>query len=281
MTSAPQLAYLQARLQARHGDRPTPDEWRMAEASADLSHYLDALGRTTLKRWVGELHPEMAPEVIERLLRAAWRQDVDEVAGWSPGDWQAAVEWLRWLPDLPAIDHLLRGEQVPPWMRADPVMREFAFEEPQRRAEALAALPLAPLAAAHGAAHDAAGSNLASQDAASVDTAAAAADVATAWLHAWQARLPGGRRNMPPELASLVETVRNHLEAMRARAETDGQVLRNALATHLARRFRQGAGTVVALFSHLLLEGLALERVRAGVMARRLLPDRAEGRSWA
>ena len=66
MTSAAQLAYLQARLQARHGDRPSPDDWRMAEASADLSHYLDALGRTSLKRWVSDLHQEMAPEVIER-----------------------------------------------------------------------------------------------------------------------------------------------------------------------------------------------------------------------
>ncbi|NGX17057.1 hypothetical protein [Wenzhouxiangella sp. XN24] len=254
MTSAAQLAYLQARLQARHGDRPSPDEWRMAEASADLSHYLDALGRTALKRWVRDLHPEMAPEEIERLLRAAWRQEVDEVADWSPEDWRPGVEWLRWLPDLPAIDHLVRGEQVPPWMRADPVLREFAFEEPQRRAEALAGLPLAPLG----------------ED-----------DVAAAWLAAWRARLPGRRHEPPAELTALVETLRDHVHAMRAGPAADGQALRNSLAANLARRFRHGAGTVVALFSHLLLQGLALERVRAGIIARRLLPERAEGRSWA
>jgi hypothetical protein len=38
---------------------------------------------------------------------------------------------------------------------------------------------------------------------------------------------------------------------------------------------------VTALFSHLVLDGLEFERVRAGVMTRRLLPERAEGRSWA
>ncbi|SRR6056297_504539 len=254
MANAAQFAYLQTRLQARHGDRPSSDEWRMAEASADLLHYLDALNRTSLKRWVRDLHPEMAPEEIERLLRAAWRQEVDEVTDWSPDDLRAAVEWLRWLPDLPAIEHLMRGEQVPPWMRADPVLREFAFEEPQRRAEALAGLPVAPLGDE---------------------------DVAAAWLAAWQARLPGRTHPLPAELSALVAVMRGHLHAMRAGPEADGQALRNTLAANLARRFRHGAGTVVALFSHLLLQGLALERARAGIIARRLLPERAEGRSWA
>src|SRR6056297_120128 len=275
MANAAQFAYLQTRIQARHGDRPSSDEWRMAEASADLLHYLDALNRTSLKRWVRDLHPEMAPEEIARLLRAAWRQEVDEVAEWSPEDWRPAVKWLRWLPDLPAIDHLMRGEQVPPWMRADPVLREFAFEEPQRRAEALSALPLAPLATADATAVADV------TDRRTAGRAAATDDVAAAWLQAWQARVPVKRDELPADLATLLETVRDHLAAMRAGPDADGQTLRNALAAKLARRFRHGAGTVVALFSHLLLEGLALERVRAGVLARRLLPERPEGRSWA
>ena len=69
MAEGPRLAYLQARLQSRHGDRPSPEEWRMAESSADLSHYLEAIRRTALKRWVGDVNHEMAPEAIERLLR--------------------------------------------------------------------------------------------------------------------------------------------------------------------------------------------------------------------
>ncbi|MGD9388586.1 MAG: hypothetical protein PVI87_10220, partial [Gammaproteobacteria bacterium] len=83
------------------------------------------------------------------------------------------------------------------------------------------------------------------------------------------------------ELEALLEEVRKHVDAMRASPEPDGRTLRNALAAAQARRFRRAAGTVVAVLAHVVLDGLELERVRAGVMARRLLPERPEGRTWA
>ena len=270
MAEDPRLAYLQARLQARHGDRPSADEWRVAESSADLSHFLEAVRRSALKRWIGEVNPEMAPEAIERHFRAAWRGAVDEVATWSPEDWRAAVAWLRWLPDLPAIEHLLRGLSIPPWMRADPVLKEIAFEDPQRRLDAIAEQPLAALL--EGDAEDA---DL------GTPPDPGAPRIAQRWVAAWRRRLPRSARPHRDELAALLAQVQAHLEAMRASAEPDGRALRNTLAAALVRRFRKGAGTVIALFSHLLLDGLELERVRAGVMARRLLPERPEGRSWA
>jgi hypothetical protein len=253
-------AYLQARLQARHGDRPSAEDWRLLEASAELSHYMDAVRRTALKRWIKDLNHEMPPEAIERALRAAWRDAVDEVAGWSPERWREAVAWLRWLPDLPAIEHLMRGGKVPPWMRADPVMRALAYDEPARRHEALAGLPLAPL-------HP--------------DGEETALRVVETWVEEWLARLPQGEERERRGLEAVLEAVRRHVEAMRISEEPDGRALRNALVARLARRFRRGAGTAVALFAHLVLDGLELERLRAGLMTRRLLPERAEGRSWA
>lgn len=260
MANDARLAYLQARLQARHGDRPSPDDWRVAEASTDLSHFLDALRRTPLRHWLGDINHEMEPEAIERQLRAAWRDAVDRIAGWSPEDWRAAVEWLRWLPDLPAIDHLMRGAKVPPWMRADPVMRELAFDEPHRRREALAELPLAPV---------------------QPDDEQSMPRVEEAWIEEWRQRLPKADRDADGELMRILAAVREHVETMRAGDDADGIALRNLLAGRLARRFRRGAGTAAALFSHLVLDGLELERVRAGVITRRLMPERAEGRSWA
>jgi hypothetical protein len=260
MAEDSRLAYLQARLQARHGDRPSPDDWRVAEASTDLSHYLDAIRRTPLRRWVSDINHEMEPEAIERQLRAAWRDAVDRVARWSPEEWRPAVEWLRWLPDLPGVEHLMRGAKVPPWMRADPVMRELGFDEPQRRREALAQSPLAPV-----------------QPEGDQDAPA----VVEAWIAEWQRRLPAAGRDPQGGLAQLLELVRAHLEAMRSSDEPDGIALRNALAGRLTRWFRRGAGTATALFAHLALDGLELERLRAGVMTRRLMPERAEGRSWA
>ena len=260
MANDARFAYLQARLQARHGDRPAADDWRVAEASTDLSHYLEAIRRTALRRWVGDINHEMEPEAIERQLRAAWREHVDQVATWAPEEWRPAVEWLRWLPDLPAVEHLMRGAKVPPWMRADPVLREFAFDEPQRRREALAELPLGPV---------------------QPEDEAVAPQVVDGWLEEWRRRLPAAGRDPDGELAQILEAIRNHVETMRSSDDTDGRALRSALAGRLARRFRRGAGTATALFSHLVLDGLELERVRAGVMARRLMPERAEGRSWA
>lgn len=260
MADDPRIAYLQARLQARHGDRLTADDWRVAEASTDLSHYLDAIRRTALKRWVADIDDEMEPEAIERMLRAAWRDHVDQITAAAPEEWRPAVEWLRWLPDLSAIEHLLRGGKVPPWMRADPVMRGLAYDEPQRRREALAELPVAPLQPAD-------------DDSAS--------RVVEAWLEEWRRRLPRTSADQRAELDELVEIILHHLEAMRASAEPDGRALRNTLAERIVRRFRRGAGTVTALFSHLVLDGLEFERVRAGVMTRKLLPERSEGRSWA
>lgn len=260
MAENSRLAYLQARLQARHGDRPSPDDWRVIESSSDLSHYLDAVRRTPLRRWVSDINHEMEPETIERQLRAAWRDAVDQVARWSPEEWRPAVEWLRWLPDLPGVEHLMRGAKVPPWMRADPVMRELAFDEPQRRREALAQLPLAPVHPASEPAGPA---------------------VVEAWIDEWRRRLPAAGRDPQGDLAQLMDLARAHLEAMRSSDEADGIALRSSLAGRVARWFRRGAGTATALFSHLVLDGLELERLRAGIMSRRLMPERAEGRSWA
>lgn len=297
MAEDPRLAYLQARLQARHGERPSGDDWRLAESSADLSHYLEAVRRTALKRWLGDVNHEMPAEAIERHLRAAWREGVDAVAAWSPADWRAAVEWLRWLPELPAVAHLLNGERVPPWMRDDPVTREFAFEEDARLRDALSEQALAPLLAADPAADPAANTantaTAASEAAPSRTSArrsktpATASPVARAWIDEWRRRLPkaGYCRSATAEerrrLAAMLAEVQEHVEAMRASEEADGRALRNALAARLLRHFRHGAGSAVALFAHLALDGLELERLRAGVVARRLLPERAEGRSWA
>jgi hypothetical protein len=260
MADDARFSYLQARLQARHGDRPSPDDWRVAESSTDLSHFLEAARRTSLRRWTGEINHEMEPEAIERQLRAGWRSTVDDVAGWAPDEWADSIAWLRWLPDLPALAHLLRGGPVAPWMRNDPVMRDLAFDEPQRRRDALLELPLSPL---------------------QPEADAPEPDLARAWLAEWRRRLPAAGRGSSGALEQLVSDVIEHLDAMRHSEEPHGRALRNRLAAQAARKFRQGAGTPLALFAYLVLEGLELERVRAGIMRRRLMPERVEGRSWA
>lgn len=258
MADSPRIAYVQSRMQARLGELPRSEDWRVAEASADLSHYLEALRSTGLQRWTGALAAGMEPEVLEREFRAAWTGCVDEITGWVPGEWRPAVAWLRWLPYLPALDHLLGARNVPPWMRTDPVMHRIAGDDPARRRQALASAGLAPLAPDDGK----------------------GPGVVEAWRTEWRHRLPPTETRDRAVLERLARTVTDHLEVMRE-ATGPGHSHRRLLRDSLLRLFRRSTGRMAAVFAHLGITGLDLDRARAGVMTRRLMPDRTEGRSWA
>ena len=49
------FAYVQARVQARHGGRPGPDAWQALEASHTPGHYLAVARAGALARWVDGL----------------------------------------------------------------------------------------------------------------------------------------------------------------------------------------------------------------------------------
>lgn len=261
MAESARFGYLQARLQARHGQRPSSDDWRVVEASVDLRHFLDAVRATSLRRWVRAVSADSSALEIESVMRMAWRDAVEESASWPPGSWREALLWLRWLPDLPALTRLLSGQGTLPWMLLDPVIRPLAFEQPEAFLDALKQSPMAPMAGALGA-H---------------------ADVARAWFAVWQQLLPStAPSGVLAELAELRAAVNEHLQAMaEAEVETDGQVLRAQLAQRFTRLFRRGAGTITALLAFLGLESLELQRIRANLLTRRLLRPVAEGRSWA
>lgn len=261
MAESARFGYLQARLQARHGQRPSPDDWRLLEASADLVHFIDGVRATPLKRWVRAVSSDSSALEIEAVMRMAWRDAVEQAAGWPPQAWRDSILWLRWLPELPALAHLLSGLAPPPWMRVDPVMKHLAGDNPEACLEALKRSPLAPMGLAlqaHG-------------------------DVIRAWAEVWRQLQPDDAPEaVQADLEALRDTLDRHLRTMAAvEAETDGQRLRAALAERLTRHFRRGAGTVTALLAFLGLEGLELERLRANLVTRRLLRPLAEGRSWA
>ncbi len=86
----------------------------------------------------------MTSHAIERVLRGAWRAYVNEVAGWLPEAWRAAVSWTVLLPDLPAIDALLQGE-APTWTKQDPALALFTEADPAQRLASLQDSPFAPL----------------------------------------------------------------------------------------------------------------------------------------
>ena len=135
---ASRMAYLQARLQARHGDRPDDDLWRQLESCVELAAYLDAARATALRPWVQQLAADATVHEIELALRGDWRRYTLAVARWAPLPWRPAVGWMGSLPDLPHLTHLARNERPQSWMLSDPVLSPLALEDPELRVRALA-----------------------------------------------------------------------------------------------------------------------------------------------
>lgn len=261
MAESARIGYLQARLQARHGQRPSEEDWRLIESSVDLLHYLDAVRASFLKRWVRGVSPDSSAAEIEMLLRANWRDGVVQAANWAPQAWREMLLWCRWLPELPVLAHLLDNGGVRPWMLRDPVIRDFALDEPGACLNALANTELAPMQA----------------------PLKAGQGVPSAWQSVLRDLVPGGVSAAAGEaLIQLDRLLERHRSAMiEASPEHDGQALRQELGERFLRIFRRAAGTAAVVFAFLGLEALEAERVRAGLVTRRLLRRVPEGLTWA
>ena len=239
MTAHPEFAYVQARLQARHGALPLPLAWQVLEASHTASHYLALARSGPMARWVETLDDAQDPHRVERHLRSQWRAYVEAVASWMPQRWQPALRWFGRLSDLALIDALQRDARDAHWLRRD---------------ESLAASCTA-----------------ASSAALAPDANAGESDIATRWLAEWTRRLPGDAH----DAALLRQPAERLLPRLRgpehARSAADEPTRR---ALH--KLFRRHAATAVAAFAHLALVALDVERLRGGLVMRALFENPPE-----
>ena len=136
MSDSPRWSYVQARLQARHGERLQEADWRAIEAARSIDQFIERAHASPLRRFTERVHARTSSHAIERILRDAWRSYVTEVAGWVPAAWRQAVIWTSHVPDLPIIDALLRGE-APKWIRQDPVFAGLTETDLRKRSAAL------------------------------------------------------------------------------------------------------------------------------------------------
>jgi hypothetical protein len=249
MSVRPPWSYVQARLQSRHGERLQEAGWRALEAARSLDQFIERSRMTALRRFSERLNSSMSSHAIERALRAAWHDYVAEVADWGPPDWRPAVLWASYLADLPAIDALLRGE-TPNWAQRDAALVPFLGSE----RVALEKSPLAPLLPAPGR----------------------EATLARRWYAHWRALWP--RRDQQHALTDLAKTIKTHVEHLdRAGPNETSGPYRRELARNVTRMFRRHSGSPTAVFCHLALVALDLERLRGGLVRRRLFtPARAK-----
>jgi len=248
------IEYAQARLQARFGARPDAVVWRRIEAIREMSALFEAARSTAFRPLVAGLAPDDDVHALEAGLRAHWRELASEVTGWLPGAWQRAAEWFARIPDLPVIDHLLRGGAAHGWMRADPVFGALAEVEPAARRRALAEGPLAELERSLPAA----------------DLAPTA--IAEAWIAALHERLPDATGDEATHLDRLGRVLREHRHAIVTAHPGEAVVMRQALAARLETLFRRAAMTPAAGFAFLALAALDFLRLRGEIARRAALP---------
>lgn len=254
MSSSPRWSYAQARLQARHGERLQEADWRAIEAARSIDQFIERARASPLRRFTGRVDARMSSHALERMLRDTWRAYVAEVANWAPAAWGQAVMWASLFPELPIIYAVLNGE-APEWIRQDPVFAEFAKTDLRKRKAAPANSPLDALVA----------SNTREKT------------LAERWYRHWRSLWPrrqGGDR----ALLDLIATINAHVERLdRAGPREASAPYRRDLARNLTRMFRRQGGSPAAMFCHLALVALDLERLRGDLIRRRLFePSMAE-----
>ncbi len=253
MSSDPRWRYVQARLQSRHGDRLAEADWHALEAARTADAFLDRARAASLRRFTGQVSASMNSHAIERVLRGTWRAYVNEVAGWLPVAWRPAVAWSALLPDLPAIDALLKGE-APAWTRQDPALTLFTETDPAQRLALLQDSPFAPLLPGEGATRSLGGR----------------------WARHWQTLWPKQSAANQRALNALANAVKDHVERLaRAGTQETSANHRRDLERTVMRLFRRHGASPAAVFAHLVLTALDLERLRGGIVRRRLFEQAA------
>lgn len=127
--------YAQVRIQSRYAARANASAWREMEHARELSALIELARRSGFDRMVTQLQMPLGLHELDFAARQQWHERVDEVAGWMPVDWQAAVRWCSLIVTLPFIQYLAEGGVPYGWMQRD---TSFADLSAQSGPEAVA-----------------------------------------------------------------------------------------------------------------------------------------------
>lgn len=251
MTRLSDFAYAQTRLQARHGMRPDARTWRRLASIGDLLHFLQTARTTPLRPWVLHFTAETSIHDVELSLRAQFRHYVWEVANWQPAPWRSAVLWVKRLPDLPALQHLLLGQPIPRWVRQDPTLQPFAIESRPALIEALRNSDCGPLLQAW-------------QE---------GIGLSESWLQHWRTLWPKAGTMLTTPLELCTKRIQTYLvDLSKQPAGSSSQKARAVLAEQLTRDFRRHTHQPAATFVHLGLVALDLQQLRGALVRRAVFP---------
>ncbi len=241
------FGYAQARVQARLGARVTAADWQRLNGTRELAALLQLAAATPLAPWTRDLAPHLPVHARGTPAPAGARASTKPPRGNRP-PWRASIAWLRWLPDLPALEKLARGGVPPEWMRADGVLGPLVAAEPRQRAARVRQLEFAPLAAGFST----------------------PPGVGDAWLAHWRQLWPADRR-AAAGLEDVVRQVRAaRLELDRSAAGTRSQAPIARLEKRVVSRLRRHPLSPVTTVAWLALVALDLLQLRGSVAVRAL-----------
>ncbi len=241
---------MQARLQARHGQRPGEDVWFQLHGADELANYLLVVRHTSMRHWVLGMNVSHSSHEIEQSLRDQLREYIDEIAAWLPTEWRQSIRWLSRLADLPALQHLLAGNAALAWMLSDPMLRDFSSEEREIRLDAFMRSDCHHLAESWQKSHS----------------------LPDAWLDHWQQLLPGNSLK-EDGIRQMIRLYREHLSLPADHKTIDAAQQRLQLETRFTSLFRHYSFQATAAFAHLGLVALDLRRLRSGLVRRALFPE--------
>ena len=246
--------YTQTRLQARHGMRPDERTWQLVESQKDLANFLQSARQTSLKNWVMGLQATDTHHLIESSLLNLYRDYINDIASWVPHSWRKSVEWSASITYLPALQHLLSGNTVQEWMLQDPVLKQFTTTHLEQRTNAFLQSEYAPL----------------------IHAWQAGESLLSTWIRSWQSLWPEKRTKQKVELEIMIALLSQHLTSFMHVAPNTAWRHRQQLAQKLTLLFRKYSFHPVAVFIHLLLIAMDVERLRGGIMQRCLFPGYRE-----
>ena len=245
-----QFAYSQARLHARHGMRPDEQAWRELETQQLLANFLQNARRSSLRPWVLNMHANDDWHQLEENLLRQVLDYIDVVASFQPPAWRAAVRWVKQLLLLPTMHYLLAGEAVPEWMCRAPWLKAFASVEMSQRLAALRDTENRPL----------------------VEAWQQNTPLLQAWQQHWQSRWPSHAPGVAQPLTELSQLLATHQSTFAQQSAHPWQA-REKLADKLTSLFRRYPRQPVAVFIHLALVALDMERLRGNILQRAIFPE--------
>jgi hypothetical protein len=244
------LAYAQTRIQSRYGERADAGVWLKLHNIQDLGSYLQTAQQTALRPWVLGLSSTHNSHDIEQALRQKYRQHVDEVASWMPAKWQRALQWIKRLADLPALQYLLDGGEPLEWMKSDPEISDFTVDEIQLREQLI---------------RDAGNQAL-------VDSRRQQGSILSGWLSQWNSLRPGSvysDHGLKPLEKLLLEQIQLQTRQPGKSLPADYEIMLDRLRLV----FRRSAFKPAAVCAYLAIVALDVHRLRSDLMLRLFFHD--------